>query len=326
MNENEITQYSYVRDNKSLQQLLSQGGKAALKDLGDFPDFYEKFKKFINDYGHREISFDYYHPTWTEAPDIVLDLINLAASSKHQFNSKGKESGLRKEQMVATQQLYENTPVDVHLFLHEVIRLTINFTFLDDLEHFQTTRINLLSRRAIGSFGMKINNLEDPYDLFFLEKNEIEQIDDFQLSDKLLKTIIERKRKFIKAQKQEPSWDYNSTSKGDFISGSILQGVPGSPGECQGEVYIVKGPEDFAGLTQGAILVSKTTNPAWTPLFYNASAVITESGGPLSHGAVTARELGLPAVMCVKNCLSLLSNGEKVYVDGQKGIVKKIKS
>ena len=88
----------------------------------------------------------------------------------------------------------------------------------------------------------------------------------------------------------------------------------------------MKGPEDFAGLTQGAILVSKTTNPAWTPLFYNASAVITESGGPLSHGAVTARELGLPAVMSVKNCLSLFNNGEKVYVDGQKGVVKKLYS
>jgi pyruvate,water dikinase len=315
-----------VRDIKSLQKLLSQGGKAAFKELECFPDFCEKFKKFINDYGHREISFDYYYPTWIEAPEIVLDLISLATSSRHQVNSQEKESGLRKQQMAATQQLYEKTPVEAHFFLHELIRLTIHFTFLDDLEHFQTTRMNSLVRRAIKSFGTKMNDLEDPYDLFFLEKNEIEQIKDFRLSDKLLKTIKERKRKFIKAQKQEPPWDFDSTSKGDFIDGSILQGIPGSPGESQGEVYIIKGPADFAGMTQGAILVSKTTNPSWTPLFYNASAIITESGGPLSHGAVTARELGLPAVMCVKNCLSLLNNGEKVYVDGQKGVVKKIKT
>ncbi|RKJ30527.1 hypothetical protein D7X33_41385, partial [Butyricicoccus sp. 1XD8-22] len=66
----------------------------------------------------------------------------------------------------------------------------------------------------------------------------------------------------------------------------------------------------------------RTTNPAWTTLFYSAKGLITESGGPLSHGAVTAREVGIPAVMSVRNCLTIIKDGDIVVVDGTKGIVK----
>ncbi|MFP6739287.1 MAG: PEP-utilizing enzyme [Planctomycetota bacterium] len=69
----------------------------------------------------------------------------------------------------------------------------------------------------------------------------------------------------------------------------------------------------------GSVLVARTTNPTWTPLFYSAVAVITESGGPLSHGAVTAREMQIPAVMSVKGSLSKLQNGQRVRVDGGQG-------
>jgi pyruvate,water dikinase len=86
-------------------------------------------------------------------------------------------------------------------------------------------------------------------------------------------------------------------------------------------VFKVKGREDFERFPKGAILVARTTNPAWTPLFYKAAAVITESGGPLSHGAVTAREIGLPAVMSVRGALLALTDGQHVVVDGTAGHV-----
>ena len=71
--------------------------------------------------------------------------------------------------------------------------------------------------------------------------------------------------------------------------------------------------------SEGAILVARTTNPTWTPLFYNAAAVVTESGGPLSHGAVIAREMKIPAVTSARNALSLLKNEQSVIVDGTTG-------
>ncbi|MEK7742958.1 MAG: PEP-utilizing enzyme, partial [Elusimicrobiota bacterium] len=70
-----------------------------------------------------------------------------------------------------------------------------------------------------------------------------------------------------------------------------------------------------------AVLVARTTNPAWTPLFYCSAAVVTESGGPLSHGAVTAREMGIPAVMSVPGVLDRLKDGARVRVDGTRGRV-----
>jgi pyruvate,water dikinase len=69
------------------------------------------------------------------------------------------------------------------------------------------------------------------------------------------------------------------------------------------------------------VLVARTTNPAWTPLFYSAAAVVTESGGPLSHGAVTAREMRIPAVMSVRGVLDRVQNGDRVRVNGASGTV-----
>ncbi len=86
-------------------------------------------------------------------------------------------------------------------------------------------------------------------------------------------------------------------------------------------MFLIHSPEDFALFPKGAILVARTTNPAWTTLFYRASGVITESGGPLSHGAVTARELQLPAVMSVKGVMTRLENGMRVRLDGKTGTV-----
>ena len=71
----------------------------------------------------------------------------------------------------------------------------------------------------------------------------------------------------------------------------------------------------------GLWLVQLALNAAWTPLFYSASGLITETGGPLSHGAVTAREMRLPAVMSVRNVMGILSDGQRVTVDGSRGLV-----
>ena len=67
--------------------------------------------------------------------------------------------------------------------------------------------------------------------------------------------------------------------------------------------------------------MARTTNPAWRALFYQAAGVITESGGALSHGAVTARELGVPAVMSVRDAMKRLENGQRVRLDGTQGTV-----
>lgn len=315
-----------ARNNIGLRQLLNGNKKDALQKLDEFPEFASRFRMFLDDYGHREINFDYYHPTWVEAPEVVLDLITLTANMEMKEDLVEKERQLRQQQLQATADLFDRTPKELHFLMQEVIRLTLNFTMLDDLEHFQTTRLNLLARRAVGRFGLVFKEkgeLDDPYDLFFLTREEIEQINDFHLPPQLKKMIQERKQAFLKAQKEEPAWSLNEeTVKVVDEDPTHLRGIPGSAGECEGKVYLVRGVEDFSGMPEGAILVARTTNPAWTPLFYKAKGVITESGGPLSHGAITARELGLPAVMSVRQCLNRLKNGDKVRINGSQGMVQ----
>jgi pyruvate,water dikinase len=93
---------------------------------------------------------------------------------------------------------------------------------------------------------------------------------------------------------------------------------------AEGPVFRLHGVEDFGRFPPGSVPVARTTNPAWTPLFHSAVEVITESGGPLSHGAVTAREVGIPAVMSVRGALSVLQDGERVRVNGSTGTVTRL--
>ena len=316
-----------VRSDKKIMNELKHGGKKFLLISEKFPHFMKIFNKFIKNYGHREISFDYYIPTWMESPHIVLDMIYLTATSDMNDDPWKKYQDIRKIQMESTQILYNNSPESIHFFLHELIRLCLDFTFLDDLEHFQTTRLNLLARKSIGIIGEKIqknSDLNDPYDLFFLKKDELEQISNFKLDENTIKKIYYRKKQYLNAFKEEPNWELNNIEKPINSDKNIFFGTPGSPGEFEGQVYLVNGVEDFSGLPNDSILIAKTTNPAWTVLFYKAKAVITESGGPLSHGAVTARELGLPAVMSVRGCMNIFSNGELVRINGTKGFVEKL--
>ena len=103
---------------------------------------------------------------------------------------------------------------------------------------------------------------------------------------------------------------------------SLLQGTAGSPGLASGPVCIVRGTEEFGKMQPGHVLVAPLTNPAWTPLFAVAEALVAETGGTLSHGAIVAREFGIPAVLGVRGATSALRDGQVVAVDGSAGTVE----
>ena len=101
----------------------------------------------------------------------------------------------------------------------------------------------------------------------------------------------------------------------------ILTGTAASAGKSSGAARLIQGPDDFAKLRAGDVLVCRATDPAWTPLFGIASAVVTETGGMLSHAAIVAREYGIPAVLGVRAALELVIEGSIVAVDGSAGTV-----
>ena len=101
---------------------------------------------------------------------------------------------------------------------------------------------------------------------------------------------------------------------------SALQGTAASAGVYEGPVRIVEDPHG-ATLKRGEVLVARGTDPAWTPLFLTAGALVMEIGGIMSHGAVVAREYGIPAVVGVPDATRRLRTGERGTRDGESGVV-----
>ena len=105
----------------------------------------------------------------------------------------------------------------------------------------------------------------------------------------------------------------------------ILRGQPGSAGRVEGIVQRIDSPEEGDRLQPGEILVASTTNVGWTPLFPRAAAVVTDIGGSLSHAAIVARELGIPAVVGCGDATIRLVTGDRVLVDGGRGTIEILK-
>jgi pyruvate,water dikinase len=103
---------------------------------------------------------------------------------------------------------------------------------------------------------------------------------------------------------------------------TTIKGYPGALGEVEGVVRVLRSVEDGNALRAGEILVTTTTNIGWTPLFPRAAAIITDVGAPLSHAAIVARELGIPAVVGCGNATMRLRTGDRVRVNGGLGTVQ----
>jgi pyruvate,water dikinase len=128
---------------------------------------------------------------------------------------------------------------------------------------------------------------------------------------------------FIWAKDPERRLDcYDASLPPDNLASNCLKGFPGSSGRVKGKVRILDNPNDGYLLQPGEILVASTLNIGWTLLFPKAAALITDIGAPLSHAAIVARELGIPAVVGCGNATSMLKTGDMVIVDGGQGIVQ----
>jgi pyruvate,water dikinase len=312
------------------QALVADGGRAVWerRELAHFPEFAGRLRRFLEDHGHREMDMDHYHPTWSGQPWIVLDAIALIL--KNDAAEDPAEIARRQRQRYAEteHQFLSMVPEDLRFFFRELIRLTRTYTALDDLEHYQTTRLNPACRRAVVALGRRLQEqgvLDRPEDVFFLRKSDLEQAiaaADSSQREAIRRKVAETKKAYEESGRQPPPWSLDDSSATTAEAEQVLRGLPGSPGRVTAPCFLVRTPDDFARFPKGAVLVAPTTNPAWTPLFYSAGGLITESGGPLSHGAVTAREMRLPAVMSVRGVMGRLRDGQFVTVDGTQGIVR----
>ena len=316
-----------ARGEPALREKMARlDGHDLVAELAAHPTFKAAFDALLQRHGHRELDFDAYHPTWAEAPQTVLDQIKLLCERPDEDRAS-TERRQKAAQTDMEHQVLAAAPEELRYLVHEVIRLARVYTALDDLEHYQTTRLTLPFRRGLRAIGERLvaaGALVEPMDIFFVPFEPLDAA--LRSGDLAALPALAALHKvgYEAARQRTPEWVHGEHEIVPEADGDTLQGLGGSPGVVEGEVFLVHGPEDFARFPRQAILVARTTNPAWTALFYQAAGVITESGGPLSHGAVTARELGLPAVMSVRHAMQLLRDGERVRVDGRQGRVYRL--
>lgn len=116
---------------------------------------------------------------------------------------------------------------------------------------------------------------------------------------------------------------FKSKSK-SFSRAKQLQGTPANPGKATGRVKLVSSPKFINKVKKGDILVTSNTTPAYVLAMKISGAIVTEEGGITSHAAIVSRELGIPCVIGVSNITKILKDGDKVEVDAEKGVVRKI--
>ena len=191
--------------------------------------------------------------------------------------------------------------------------------------------------KELGRRMLEAGAIQAATDIFWLQAAEIEasltSLDDGKtlasIQDKVesRKASVEAAKKLMPPTQLPPSDTYLGIPIEAFVpgeggqEGDKLKGVAASGGRVTGIACVLHGPEDFDQMQPGAILVAKMTTPAWTPLFAMAGGVVTDIGGPLSHGSIVAREYGIPAVLGTMAATRVIQSGQQITVDGDAGLV-----
>ena len=127
---------------------------------------------------------------------------------------------------------------------------------------------------------------------------------------------------FVDTQPPPSTWTSRSgAGAARAATGAVLHGIPGCPGVARGRARVVLDPADPGDLGAGDVLVAPITDPAWTPLFVPAEAVVVDVGAQMSHAVIVSRELGIPCVVSVTGATTAIPDGAMLEVDGSNGTV-----
>jgi phosphoenolpyruvate synthase/pyruvate phosphate dikinase len=168
-------------------------------------------------------------------------------------------------------------------------------------------------------------SLEDGNDIFWLNNKEIMAFK----AEQHLELIKQRKEKaklfsHFNFSLVTSLKEIEQVIKGEISTSEGFSGEGLSPGLVKGTIVVVVNPENMKDIEwpENPILVAQSTDPGWTPLFIKSRGIIVERGGVLSHCAIVAREMGIPAVSGINRCHIRFKGGESVWVDGNTGTIK----
>ncbi|MEM7797324.1 MAG: PEP-utilizing enzyme, partial [Cyanobacteria bacterium P01_C01_bin.118] len=292
---------------------------AALAQLPDGASLFSQLEEFLSTYGYlSEVATDISVPTWREQPAPVRMLL---ANFLRQFSGSIPESTKSKPQ-----QTWKQRQVQARLNLKGQIAEIYNRLLAELRGCFL----------ALERYYLDDHSLQQPGDIFFLTWPELKTWADsaalaiHQPQSKPTETIASRRQQ----HRADHTWKapYLVYGKDPITlsiaprtpqqTGRLLTGIGASPGTLEGEVQVLTTFDPNVPISQNTILVVPYTDAGWAPLLANLGGLIAEVGGQLSHGAIVAREYGIPAVMDVADVTQRLRTGQRVRIDGQQGTVE----
>ena len=284
---------------------------ATLAEIPDGRSILEQFDQFLEDYGYlSEVGTDIAVPTWKEDPRPIRQLFAQLLSNPLPA-SQSIQSQRWQAQLVQARLNLKGRVTEVYSKLLADLR----WCFV-----------------ALESMWLRSGLLESPGDIFFLELAEIRNLaaSEHPASTEHIREVLQVRRSQLQQHQQlttVPSLFYGNSPPAPLATNSSpskqrLQGIGASSGQVEGWVKVLHNLQAASDIDRQTILVVPYTDSGWAPLLARAGGLIAEVGGRLSHGAIVAREYGIPAVMDIHNATQLLRDGQRVRIDGQQGIVE----
>ncbi|HDR7517848.1 phosphoenolpyruvate synthase [Bacillus mobilis] len=321
-----IAYLQHVEDDSFLNELVQFKGGEKARDA---------ISAFLNKYGMRcSGEIDITKTRWSEKPTTIIPMIvnNIrdfeAGASKRKFEEGLQEAVKKEEELVNRLQHLPDSKQKVEETKRMIrnIRNCIGYREYPKYgminRYFIYKQALLKEAEQLVQSGV-IHEVDDIYYLTFEELHEVVR------TNKLDYELIQKQKNDYKLyEKLTPP--RIMTSDGEIITGKYkrenlpadaIVGLPVSSGVIEGRARVILNMEE-ANLEEGDILVTAFTDPGWTPLFVSIKGLVTEVGGLMTHGAVIAREYGLPAVVGVENATKIIKDGQRIRVHGTEGYIE----
>ncbi|KPV57366.1 phosphoenolpyruvate synthase [Paenibacillus sp. A3] len=323
----EVVNYlQHVIDDHFLDELVKFNGGQETQDA---------IYAYLNKYGMRCAGeIDITRTRWSEKPITLVPMIlgnikNFKPNAGKRKFEQGRQEALKKEQELLDRlkQLPdgEQKAKETKRMI-DLVRNLIGYREYPKygyINHYFVYKQALLKEAEQLVQAGVIHEKEDIYYLTFEELHEAVRTNKLDY-----KIVGKRKDEYKLYEKLTPPRVI--TSDGEIIAGKYkrenlpaeaIVGLPVSSGVIEGRARVILNMED-ADLEDGDILVTSFTDPSWTPLFVSIKGLVTEVGGLMTHGAVIAREYGLPAVVGVENATKLIKDGQRIRVNGTEGYIE----
>lgn len=293
--------------------------------------FLEGWQHFLSEYGHRgPAEIDVASPRYREDPRLLLDVLRTMRDARDDPEERFRRDQARRQQAYKTlhRNILSKDPAQARR-LESCYRVFETFAgYRETHKYYVVFMIDLLRQRILEEAKTLVaaGRLDTVEQVFDLTLGELDGATANPLLD--LRALTKKNRGPIDRLFKAPQLPTVIDSRGRIVrptppkaeKGEVI-GLPVSSGVARGKVKILHAPDEKP-FEKGEILVARATDPGWTPLFVNAAAVVIEVGGLLQHGALVAREYGLPCVTGVVGATALWEDGTLIEVDGSTGIIR----